>query len=225
MRKEIDKALKKKTLITSIVATGLGLVLFAVFIPLACKGIVPNEVIRYLAFVATLVLIWVPYIFLLLRIKFDYTVLIVYLVFLFLASLVGCGYSVYQLVSWYDIVIHFSSGIVIGFVWYTLFSENSKSKLGYFWMFLFIVSFGMFCGALWEIYEFLGDLIAGLNMQRTAGLVGQKAILDTMIDICCDLGGSIVAAVCCMFIERNKRRTEKEETAETVEPALNKTEQ
>ena len=206
MKKEIDKDFKKKILITLIVASAIALALFIVFIPLAVMGKVPNGIVRYLAFVSTLVLIWVPYIFLLFKIRYDYVSLIVYLVFIFLASLVGCGWSVYQKVSWYDIIIHFSSGVVAGFIFYTIFSENSKSKLGYFWLFLFIVSFGMFCGGVWEIYEFLGDSIAGLDMQLTAGFVGHKAVVDTMIDIICDFGGSLVAAVACMFLERSKRK-------------------
>ena len=206
MKKEIDKQFKKKVLIKLIVASAIALALFVAFIPLAVMGKVQNGVVRYLAFVSTLVLIWVPYFFLLFKIRYDYVALIVYLVFIFLASLVGCGWSVYQKVSWYDIIIHFSSGVVAGFIFYTIFSENSKYKLGYFWLFMFIVSFGMLCGGVWEIYEFLGDSIAGLDMQLTAGYVGHKAIVDTMIDIICDFGGSLVAAVACMFLERNKRK-------------------
>lgn len=214
MRKEIDKNFKKKTLITLLVASAICLAAFVAFIPLACAGKVPNGVVRYLAFVATLVLLWVPYILLLFKVKFDYIALIVYIVFLVLASLVGCGWSVYQKLGWYDIIIHFSSGVVAGFLWYTLFSENSNTKLSYFWLFMFVIAFGMLCGGVWEIYEFLGDTIAGLNMQVTAGFVGHNAVVDTMLDIICDFGGSIVAAVCCVFIERNKR---KKTTALVVE--------
>lgn len=206
MKREIDAALKKKTLIASIVATAVWTVLFVAFIPVACAGKVPNDASRYLSFVSVLAMIWIPFVLILLRVRFDFTVLIVYLVFIFCATLVGSGWSVYQMVSWYDTVIHFGSGVLIGFVGYTLLSQNSKVRLEYFWLFIFVVGFAMLCGGIWEIYEFLADLITGSDMQISAGLSGQKAVWDTMIDIICDFGGSLVAAVCCMFLERDKRK-------------------
>lgn len=209
MKREIDQSMKKKTLIVSIVATAVWLALFVAFIPVACKGIVPNDVSRYLAFVAVLVMIWIPFALIFMRVKFDFTVLIVYIVFIFLVTLVGSGWSVYQMVSWYDTVIHFGSGVLIGFIGYTLISRNSNSKLEYFWLFIFIVAFAMLAGGVWEIYEFTGDCLTGSDMQVTAGFVGQKAVWDTMIDLICDFGGSLIAAVCCMFLEKSKRKNDK----------------
>ncbi len=222
MKKELDRAFMKKTLIASIVATAIWLACFIVFIPLACKGIVPSEASRYLSCISVLFMIWVPFAFVFLRVKFDFTVFIVYLVFIFLATLVGSGFSVYHFVSWYDTVIHFLSGVVIGFVGYTLFSQNSKERLNYVWLFIFVVAFAMLCGGMWEIYEFMGDLITGSDMQVSAGFVGQKALMDTMIDIICDFGGGLVAAVCCIFLERNKRKVKPVETVEGDISQVNK---
>ena len=206
MKREIDKPMRKKTLIASIVATALWFALFVAFIPLAVLGKVPNDASRYLAIVSVLPMIWIPFVLLLFRVRFDFTALLVYLVFIFLATLVGSGWSVYQMVSWYDTVIHFGSGVLIGFVGYTLISRNSKSKLEYFWLFIFVMAFAMLCGGVWEIYEFTGDCLTGSDMQVSAGFVGQKALWDTMIDLVCDFAGSVLAAICCMFLERSKRK-------------------
>lgn len=222
MKKELDKVFMKKTLIASIVASAVWLISFIVFIPLACTGKVPADASRYLSYVSVLLMIWIPFVLLLLRIRFDFTVLIVYLVFIFMATLVGSGWSVYKSVEWYDTVIHFLSGVVIGFIGYTLFSQNSKERLSYFWLFIFIVAFSMLCGGVWEIYEFLGDLITGSDMQVSAGFVGQKALMDTMIDIICDFGGGLVAATSCMFLERSKRKNAQERAIQDAEVELNK---
>lgn len=208
MKKGAEMTIKKKTLIASIVATAIWFVSFAVFIPLACTGKVPDGASRYIACVSVLFMIWVPFVLLQFKVKFDFTVLIVYQVFIFLATLVGSGWSVYQFVSWYDTVIHFSSGILIGFIAYTLISRNSKSKLEYIWLFVFIISFAMLCAGLWEIYEFTADCLTGSDMQVTEGFVGQRAVWDTMIDMICGFSGSVIAAVCCMFLERNRRKNE-----------------
>lgn len=216
MRAEIDKTMKKKTLIASIVATVLWVVSFAVFVPLACTGKVASDVSKYLAFISVLAMIWIPLVLMLFRIKFDFTVLIVYFVFIFLSTLVGSGWSVYQLVSWYDTAIHFGSGILIGFIGYTLISRNSKVRLEYFWLFVFIIAFAMLCGGVWEIYEFAADCLTGSDMQIYKGFVGQKALWDTMIDIICDFGGSLIAAFVCMFLERKKRKIDAVAVAKKV---------
>ena len=221
MKKEVDLALKKQTLIASIVASAVWLVSFVIFIPLACMGKVPNGASRYLSYVSVLVMIWIPFILVLLRVRFDFSVLVAYLVFIFLATLAGSGWSVYQFVSWYDTVIHFFSGVLIGLVGYTLISRNSNAKLEYVWLFIFIVGFTMLGGGIWEIYEFAGDCLTGSDMQITEGFVGQKAVWDTMIDIVCDFVGGIIAATCCMFWERKKRR-ENIEQADRENPAENK---
>lgn len=224
MKKQIDASLKKKTLIACIVASAILLAQFIVFVPLACKGIVPGATSRYLSFGSVLVMIWIPYIFLLLRIEFDFHVFLMYLVFIFFATLLGSGWSIYQMVSWYDTVVHFLSGVLIGFIGYTLLVRNSKAKLEYFWLFVFVVAFSVLAGAIWEVYEFVGDTLNGSDMQVAAGMVGHKALLDTMIDIICDLGGGLIAAVCCVLEEVKRRKGQKEMTATTVDEKASVTE-
>ena len=59
-------------------------------------------------------------------------------------------------------------------------------------------------GALWEIYEFTGDGLFGLNMQKYmlengTQLVGRAALGDTMKDIIVDVLGSLLASVIGFF--------------------------
>lgn len=201
--------MKKKILIASLVATAVWFVCAVVFIPLACTGTVVGGFSKYFALVSVLLMIWLPYILNRIKIQFDFTTLIVYLVFIFLSTMVGSVWSVYQILLWYDTVIHFFSGVLIGFIGYSLFTKNSKTKLEYFWLFIFILGFTMLCGGIWEIYEFMADSLLGTNMQIYEGFVGQDALVDTMTDIICDLGGGLIAAICCMFIEKDKRAKEE----------------
>lgn len=209
--------MKKKALICTLVSTAVWFVCAVVFIPLACTGKIVNGVDKYLSLFSVLAMIWIPYILLWCRVKFDFTTLIVYQVFIFLVTMVGTVWNVYNMVGWYDTVIHFLSGVLIGFIGYSLITLNSKARLEYFWLFIFIVAFTMLCGGVWEIYEFTGDSLWGSNMQVYKGFFEQDALFDTMIDIICDFGGSLIAAICCMFIEKSKRDKEKSFSQESLE--------
>jgi hypothetical protein len=53
---------------------------------------------------------------------------------------------------------------------------------------LFAFCFAVTAGCIWEIYEYVGDGLMGINMQRYALpdgtiLIGRAALIDTMRDI------------------------------------------
>ena len=61
-----------------------------------------------------------------------------------------------------------------------------------------MTAFAVFCGVLWEFYEFTCDSF-GMNLQRymKAGhlLLGRAALLDTMGDLLADFIGAVIFAV------------------------------
>ena len=63
-------------------------------------------------------------------------------------------------------------------------------------MCLYGVAFAVFCGVLWECYEFTCDGLFAMNLQRymSAGraLSGRAALMDTMGDLIADLAGSLI---------------------------------
>jgi uncharacterized membrane protein YjdF len=64
---------------------------------------------------------------------------------------------------------------------------------------LFSMCFAITVGVVWEIYEYVGDGILGLNMQKTilsngVALVGHAAVRDTMKDLIVDGLGAIVTS-------------------------------
>lgn len=68
---------------------------------------------------------------------------------------------------------------------------------------LFALAFGTLLGVCWEFYEFTGDGLLGLNMQRYMQghtlLAGRAALMDTMGDLLADVLGSAALAVTAYF--------------------------
>jgi hypothetical protein len=111
--------------------------------------------------------------------------------FIYASLFLGEVRGFYTRFWWWDVVLHASSGIVIGFVGflilYVLYGSNKVSAQPA-WIAVFSFSFAMAIGALWEIFEFTVDSTLGTNMQKT-GLV------DTMRDLIVDAAGALLASV------------------------------
>jgi uncharacterized membrane protein YjdF len=121
---------------------------------------------------------------------------ILYFIFLYCAIYLGEVRSFYYLVPHWDTVLHVFSGAMLGAFGYILVTElnesiNTTVNLSPFFVALFAFSFALSVGAIWEIYEFLGDVLFGLNMQKYRLengrlLVGREALKDTMKDLIID---------------------------------------
>lgn len=121
---------------------------------------------------------------------------ILYFIFLYCAIYLGEVRSFYYLVPHWDTVLHVFSGAMLGAFGYILVAElnesvNTTVNLSPFFVALFAFCFALAVGAVWEIYEFLGDSLFGLNMQKYrledgTLLIGQDALRDTMKDLIVD---------------------------------------
>ena len=114
-------------------------------------------------------------------------------------------WGMYGIFEHYDTIIHALSGVIIALIAYSLF-ENSKSSksVSIGWMFVVIFSITMACGGLWEIWEFVTDLLMDGNSQRFMGFSGQAALMDTMIDIICDFSGGILGSIVAVILYKRK---------------------
>ncbi len=130
---------------------------------------------------------------------------VAYFIFLYCAIYLGEVRQFYYLIPQWDDVLHCFSAAMLGAFGFALVdilnkSERVKMNLNPYFVSLFAFSFALSIGALWEIYEFAGDCIFGLNMQkyRLADgtiLVGSEAISDTMHDIIIDSVGALVVSI------------------------------
>lgn len=130
---------------------------------------------------------------------------ILYILFLYCAIFLGEVRSFYYLVPHWDDFLHLFSSMMTGFFAVMVITilnrdENLVFRLSPFFVSLFAFAFSVTIGALWELYEYLGDGFFGLNMQKfiTASgdvLSGRDALTDTMKDIAVDMAGALISSV------------------------------
>lgn len=113
--------------------------------------------------------------------------------FIFLTLFLGSARDYYYRFWWWDVVLHTGSGFLLGIIgWIVLFLLNETDRLpdgikpGF--LCFFGVTFGVFMGVIWEIFEFAMDQgWPHLNMQSN-----ETGVVDTMYDLIVDTIGAII---------------------------------
>lgn len=136
------------------------------------------------------------------KIKISKTLYLIMLLSILFTMGGGFIFRFYIIFNYYDTIIHFLNGgiiVVIAFAIIKYFVEDSDKHIPAIIFVAILVSISV--GTLWEIYEFLFDLVAGGNMQRYKDVntnipyIGQEALMDTMVDLIVDTLGAILAGV------------------------------
>lgn len=130
---------------------------------------------------------------------------IAFFVFLYCAIYLGEVRAFYFRIPYWDNVLHFFSGAMLGALGFVLVQLLNDSRRLHVELSAAFVSFFAFCfalasGVVWEIYEFAADSVLGTNMQKyvtDAGevLAGRAALHDTMIDLILDTSAALVVTV------------------------------
>lgn len=125
----------------------------------------------------------------------------------FCCVVLGSTFNFYDLISWWDVYLHGFFGFVISFIAYYFFVLCHGRKTNEFLMSTYIIGFGMGTGALWEIFEYLGDTWFGLDSQRVQESIalGKSPVADTMEDLMITLVG--IAAFFIVYIIDKKRNS------------------
>lgn len=125
------------------------------------------------------------------------------LIFILMAMYFGNVLNFYDLVPYYDKILHTSSGIIIGImsiVVYAHFTKEYFTKINPRFMMLFCVIFTLALAGGWEIWEYTTDKIFGLTSQL-------NSLDDTMTDIICGTVGGLIALVpIYRFLKGHKNR-------------------
>ncbi len=160
-----------------------------------------------------------------------------FLIFMFLAMLLGEVYGFYERFSWWDIMLHSSSAFMFGIVGFLLFDALDRDEKIYFELnrvgvLIFAFCFAVSLGALWEIFEFSGDMLFGMNMQKSVyvtnaaelaphinkwGRLVDPGLVDTMEDLVVDAVGALVAVIVMHFAFRKRARLKTGRPAEGLE--------
>ncbi len=139
-----------------------------------------------------------------------------YIIFLYCGIFLGEVRSFYYVVPHWDDFLHASSSMMTGFFAVMVITilnrdDNLVFRISPFFVALFAFTFSVAIGALWEVYEFTGDGLLGMNMQKfiTADgsvLIGHAALSDTMKDIIVDMIGAMVSSVIGYCSVKNSQR-------------------
>lgn len=118
------------------------------------------------------------------------------IVFVFAALFLGEVHGFYERFWWWDLVLHASSGLLLGLLAFLLvyvLNEHRGNRLNLSPPFvaLFAVAFAMAGGMLWEIFEFAVDQAFGSHMQKPTPQ-DPSGLADTMWDLVVDALGALL---------------------------------
>lgn len=143
---------------------------------------------------------------LLLKLKknpFNIPIIFGYYFFIFCTIFLGSIASFYLYLKWWDSILHGYKGVLLAFIGNSLYEHflppHSRKQASKWILFLFVVSFSVTSGVLWEIYEFLGDLTFTHTMQRGGNT-------DTMTDLIMGTVGGLVIAIWTVLRTKLKKQ-------------------
>lgn len=163
------------------------------------------ETLWQVMFVSALgmICIWLPLFFAKKqRVYLPVDFIFVFTLFIYLALFLGEIRSFYFRFWWWDMILHFFSGIALGFIGflilYSLYKNNRLPISAGLLVFLSF-TFAVALGSVWEIFEFAMDSFFGLNMQKSG-------LLDTMWDLILNTFGALIASTSGYFYLKHQTR-------------------
>jgi len=206
--KKTNEGMYRTSKISMIVTYFVRLVLICLFI----RGCVKHDHANTLVIILTFILTYFPSILkrrfgVYLPIRLEITIT----VFLFAAQVLGEIHGFYDKISWWDTMLHTTTGIIlglVGFLFVYLLNENGDKNVNLSPVFVVIVAFcfAMTLGVFWEFFEYGSDRLFGNNMQKFR-LPGQDGLVDTMDDLIVDAVGSLVACIFGWIYMKKKKDT------------------
>ena len=125
-----------------------------------------------------------------LRVDLPITYELIIILFIFATMFMGEVGDAYDRFWWWDLVLHASSGVLLGYVGFLvlyILKRQDKLQTSPFVIAFFAFCVGMTSAVIWEIFEFSVDQTLGTNMQKGLG--------DTMTDSMVAALGSLLAAI------------------------------
>lgn len=97
------------------------------------------------------------------------------------------AYYLYWRFSWYDILMHFLGGVVVGAAYLWVARYELSPFLKKYERFLYVFAFSLFVGVLWEIFEYY----VGIDREFTYAV----RRIDTVIDLIMDVSGGTLSYI------------------------------
>lgn len=132
----------------------------------------------------------------------EYTPQTLLNIFIFFGCVMGTTTGVFEAWESYDMVQHFTSGLICGWFGYdfAVIIQGRKHPIKPAMAALFAVGFGLVVAVGWEFYEFSMDRLYGMNLQCSS-LTSESGLIDTMTDLILGSSGTLLG----MFYSAFKR--------------------
>ena len=121
-------------------------------------------------------------------------------IILYASFALGEARDFYEKIWWWDLALHGLSALmmgIIGFLIIYVFYITNRIHVAAGWIATITFALAVTVGALWEIFEFMMDLLFGLNMQKSG-------LDDTMTDLMIDAAGAALAAILGYFYVKDQ---------------------
>lgn len=168
----------------------LTIVLNSIFLGLTLFGKFDSNI---LVCISLYIIVFLPIIIRkLFKIKIADSVELVFLIFIFLAQLLGSVMHFYGIIHWYDSFAHFISGALtalLALLLLLVFKKYDEKSLAF--NILYMIAITLMVASFWEIFEFTADNLLGGDAQRVLA----TGVTDTMKDIICALLGCILVSI------------------------------
>lgn len=124
-----------------------------------------------------------------------------YYIFIFLADFLGCVVNLYNMIGWYDLFVHFLSGIFTFGVGLFVLRRIFVGECSVLFEVIFSICLVMMIASLWEFFEFGADWLLGMDLQHTI----DTGVWDTMEDMIVAFLGGILSGIGYYLMNRCKR--------------------
>lgn len=149
---------------------------------------------RLLTQVAIFPVLLIPNLLNKMKLHFNAVMQTYFYVFIFLAQFLGCVLNFYGIFTYFDVFVHFLSGIASSFLAIYLLEIAKQKNHSILIDILFILGITCLCAVVWEIYEFGCDSLLGMNVQHAI----ETGVVDTMEDMIAAFLGSLL--FCLLYI-------------------------
>lgn len=123
-------------------------------------------------------------------IRIPASLLTAIIIFIYSTLFLGEVHNFYERFWWWDVILHTGSAVgfgLMGAIILILLFRQKKVTASPVLVSVFVFTFALAIGAVWEIFEFAMDKFLGFSMQ-------ENSLADTMADLIVDSIGALLAA-------------------------------
>lgn len=170
---------------------------------LTIKNIINRDLAYTLVALSLFIITFIPEILRKIGLKFNNGLELVFLLFIFLAQVLGSLLNFYDYIYLYDKVVHFFSGILTAFIGLYLLNIFKCKTKNIIFVSIFTLFTSLSIATLWEVFEYVSNMIFGGDPQN----VFKTGVNDTMLDIIVALIASIIIIIIYIYEEKANKKS------------------